>query len=324
MTDVVLKTNLSLGDIIALTTTVRALSESNTRVFPLTSCREVWDNNPHVFRHYKTAKTDLGTVFFFDNKQVNVIEAHYGDRLSKSNNQTTHFASIYTEDVEKKVGKKLPYYTYPELYLSDQEKEKPPHDLPKKYWVLNAGGKKDFTTKWWPHAHAAKLVKIAKDVQFVQIGNLNDAHFPIPGAINLIGKTTLRELFSIIYHSSGVVTPISAPMHIAAALTRELPQTKPCIVLAGGREPPTMIQYPGQKVLSTLGDFKCCAKQGCWKNRVLPLKVNISDEKLNKTLCELPFEVEPERHYASCMASITPEKVLQEIEDYEIRRSSTI
>ncbi|MGL5131055.1 MAG: hypothetical protein ACRC78_00935 [Planktothrix sp.] len=324
MRSLILRTYLSLGDILALTTAVRGLNELGYKVGVDTTSPEVWENNPNVYNGFKKASSQEGVAYFDDGKVIPVIEPCYQEGLNRSYDQHFYFNSGYTENLSKQLNILLPNYQFPELFLSDKEKRKPPKKLPDRYWVINAGGKKDYTTKWWPHAHAEKLVALAKHITFVQIGNSKDAHFPIPGAINLIGQTSPRDLFSIIYHSQGVVSPISAPIHIAAALTRELPSIKPCIVLAGGREPPTMVQYPGQKVLNTIGDFPCCLKQGCWRNRVIPLKVGRGDDELNASLCELPFEVEPNRYYSSCMSSITPQKVLAEIDDYEIRRSNSV
>jgi hypothetical protein len=62
-------------------------------------------------------------------------------------------------------------------------------------------------------------------------------------------------------------------MHLAAAVeTRPIAHpSRPCIVVAGGRESPNWEAYPTHQFLHTVGVLPCCATGGCWRSRTLPL-----------------------------------------------------
>ena len=107
---------------------------------------------------------------------------------------------------------------------------------------------------------------------FVQIGEDGHHHPLLDGVVDLRGRTSLRDLIHLVHHADGVLTPVSLPMHLAAAVeTRDRRGTRPCVVVAGGREPVHWEQYPGHAFLHTVGALPCCASGGCWRSRALPL-----------------------------------------------------
>ena len=83
-------------------------------------------------------------------------------------------------------------------------------------------------TKNWPLSHIEKLVKLLissfpqydvlllGDKQALEI--TKDLKWEHPRLINLCGKTTLKELVSLIKNLDVLVTPDSAPLHIGLAL----------------------------------------------------------------------------------------------------------
>src|SRR6185436_12156152 len=93
------------------------------------------------------------------------------------------------------------------------------------------------------------------------------------GVVDLRGRTTLRQLVRLVYHAEGVVCPITCLMHLAAAVEPKpgANPLRPCVVIAGGREPPHWEGYPGHQFIHTIGALRCCAQGGCWKDRVVPL-----------------------------------------------------
>ena len=69
-------------------------------------------------------------------------------------------------------------------------------------------------------------------------------------------------------------------MHLAAAVEVpgemengiwKMPKNRPCVVVAGGREPAQWEAYPHHQYLHTNGALRCCDNGGCWKSRVVPL-----------------------------------------------------
>jgi hypothetical protein len=119
----------------------------------------------------------------------------------------------------------------------------------------------------------------------------------------------------LIYHAEGVICPITAAMHFAAALQ------KPCVVIAGGREEWWWEAYvPGKgnfgpdlreevqvphRFLHTIGLLDCCRRKGCWRNTV--------DEGESK--CKYPLDVAGQR-VPKCMVMISVEHVVEAVMSY--------
>jgi len=101
-------------------------------------------------------------------------------------------------------------------------------------------------------------------------------------------------------------------MHLAAAVECKHggPANRPCVVVAGGREPPSWEAYPTQQFLHTIGRLPCCAEGGCWRSRSVPLADG--DEKdEERHLC-----VDVVENLPHCMHLITPAAVTKAIELY--------
>jgi len=88
-----------------------------------------------------------------------------------------------------------------------------------------------------------------------------------------MGKTNLRQLIRLMHHAQGVLCPVTLHMHLAAAvpMRKGMPKNRPCVVVAGGREPAQWEAYPHHQYLHTNGALPCCDQGGCWKSRVVPL-----------------------------------------------------
>ena len=149
-------------------------------------------------------------------------------------------------------------------------------------------------------------------VLFVQVGESGHAHPPLRGVLDLRGKTTLRELVRLVYHAQGVLCPVTLMMHLAAAV--ECPpgrvRNRPCVVVAGGREPPHWEAYPHHQFLHRAGALRCCENGGCWKSRVVPL--GDGDEKDAPENCCVDVVGTLPR----CMDLIAAEDVIRAIEVY--------
>jgi hypothetical protein len=103
-------------------------------------------------------------------------------------------------------------------------------------------------------------------------------------------------------------------MHLAAAIeTRPgMPQTRPCVVIAGGREPPHWEAYPHHQFIHTVGALRCCDNGGCWKSRTLPLGDGDPKDDAG-SLC-----VDVAGSLPRCMDMVTAEEVIRRIESYFI------
>ncbi len=157
---------------------------------------------------------------------------------------------------------------------------------------------------------------LAGRVHFVQCGEQGHWHPPLQRVTRLVGKTSLREFIRLVYHADGVLCPVTLAMHLAAALPAKPggPKRRPCVVVAGGREPTHWEAYPHHQFLHTVGSLPCCAQGGCWKSRCQ--RVGDGDPKDRHNRCERPVRVSDDLEIPACMALITPGDVVRRIELY--------
>ena len=194
----------------------------------------------------------------------------------------------------------------PHVYLTDEEKGWmnqcwEASGNPGPFWVVNAGRKRDYTCKGWGHHNFQEVVDLLRgEVRFCQVGNPHDVHKPLDGVVNLLGKTSDRAFCRLVYHAQGVLTGVSYPMHLAAAFG------KPCVVVAGGREPVLWNSYPQQHLLHTVGLLPCCRDGACWKSKVVK---EHDPEGKDTAFCERPLPTPDGDHVPACMELIRPEEV---------------
>jgi hypothetical protein len=151
-------------------------------------------------------------------------------------------------------------------------------------------------------------------IVFVQCGEAKDWHPPLRKVVNLVGGTSLREFMRVLYHAEGVICGVTFAMHLAAALpARDGKSLRPCVVVAGGREPPHWELYPGHQFLHTVGALDCCASGGCWKSRCQPVGDGSADDA---DLCVRPVTTAGGVQVGRCMEMITPRRVAEAIELY--------
>jgi hypothetical protein len=181
------------------------------------------------------------------------------------------------------------------------------------FWLVTAGGKYDVTVKWWEPRRYQKVVDHFRGkVLFAQVGQLGDHHPPLKDVVDLRGRTNLRELIRLVYHSQGVLCPITGLMHLAAAVEtrRGRNRTRPCVVIAGGREPLHWEAYPGHQFIHTIGALSCCRRDGCWKDRTVRLRDGAKQDRPD-CICANTTQGLP-----ACMALITPAEVIRRIQLY--------
>ena len=137
-------------------------------------------------------------------------------------------------------------------------------------------------------------------------------HPKLKGVIDLRGQTSLRELIRLVYHSQGVLCSVTALMHLAAAVEtkRGQPANRPCVVVAGGREPAHWEAYPDHQFIHTNGALRCCANGGCWKDRTARLRDGDERDRPDH-LCADVVNGLPR-----CMDLITAAEVIRRIELY--------
>lgn len=277
-----------------------------------TNCMSLWDNNPYVVPA-KVLKAK---------GPVEHLKLTYGKGVRDQNFETVHFLSYFHRDFEVQARAHVPLtLPYPDLHLSEAEKTVPL--INGRYWAFLSGGKSDFTAKVWSAAYWQETIDQlgALGIPLVQIGGTDSGHWhpEVKNGLNLVGKTSLRDMMRVIYHADGVICGVTSAMHIAAGLQR------PCVVLAGGREAwwweayvrensglggagvAAQLKMP-HRFLHTIGLLDCCKAHGCWKNKV----IKIQDDP---SVCKYPI-IKPGQAVPKCLDMITPQHVIEAVMSY--------
>jgi len=304
----VLKNYQSPGDIVMLTAAVRdlKLSHPEIEIGVDTACPELWENNPHI------SKGPDGTL----------IKADY-PLIHESNEGQHHFIHAFRYFLEEKLDLRIkPTKFKGDIHISDEEKgwmsQIEDMGIKDRFWIINAGGKYDFTAKWWsPISYQKVIDKFKGKITFVQVGQKGHWHPKLNGVVDLIGKTDLRQLIRLVYHSSGVITGVSLLMHLSAAIeSKHGLLNRPGVVIAGGREPVQWEMYPHHRYLAVNGAMTCCDNGGCWKSRCQ--LVGDGDKKDTEELCLHPVNLrtKPPIRIPKCMDMIKSEDVIRAIRTY--------
>jgi len=272
--------HLSPGDVLVMSAAIRDLCLAHGDRYEVnveTSAGEVFENNPHLNKKITEKTADR------------VIQAEY-PLIHQSNQCQYHFIHGFRIFFEEELGIKIPATEFKgDVHLSKDEQswmsQIEEMDIKDDYWMVCAGGKYDYTAKWWnPDFYQEVISHFGGKITFVQVGAKDHFHPKIKGAINLIGKTDMRQLIRLVHHSVGILCPVTFSMHLSAAVpVRDgKPKNRACVVIAGGREPSQWEQYPHHKFLHHNGALMCCDDGGCWKSRCTEVKDG--DDK-NKDLC---------------------------------------
>jgi ADP-heptose:LPS heptosyltransferase len=271
-----------------------------------TSCPDVWLNNPWL------------TPLSEDDPDVTVIDCHY-PLIHRSNQEPRHFLDGFVEYLNEQLGLRIRVTEFRgDIHISAEEKAwfdavQSAHGEALPFWLLASGGKHDYTIKWWDVARYQQVIDYFRGrLQFVQVGEDHHHHPPLEGVIDLRGQTTLRQLIRLMYHADGAISAVSLLMHLAAAVEVKpgMPQNRPCVVVAGGREPPHFTAYPHHQFIHTVGALLCCDNGGCWKSRTLPLGDGDVNDRPD-ALC-----VDVVGHLPRCMDMIPAEEVIRRVELY--------
>lgn len=305
----------SPGDIIMLTAAVRDIKAAypSMRINVETTAMDIWANNPRLDRSLRREEADA------------VVYAEYPD-INRSNSGLYHFGHAFRHYLARTLGLNVPQTTSVrgEVFVNQDEAEAfaprlKDWGLPEKgFWLVDAGVKSDYTAKGWELERWQAVVDQTADaVKWIQVGAAEHNHPALRNVVDLRGKTSIRDFILLMHRAGGVITPVSFPMHLAAAVPMfgEPPnRRRPCIVLAGGREPPSWVAYNEHQYVHTCGCLPCCDNGGCWRSRVEPL--GDGDEK-DRNLCYWRVKSSVTgRPLQKCMDMIFPEQIVLLVRQY--------
>ena len=282
------------------------------------SCKEIFENNKYLVPRGSMKKGDPGVEFY---------KAEY-PLIHESNEGQYHFIHGFRKWMEDTLDLKIRATKFKgDITLSSEEKtwmsQIEEMGIKDKFWVIVNSGKTDFSAKWPNPLYMQEVVNYFKGkITFVQVGEKGKNHFhpPLKNVINLVGKTDLRQLIRLVHNSVGILCPVTLLMHLAAAVEcKHGLLNRPCVVIAGGREPKIWESYCNHFFLHTCGAINCCNNGGSWKSRAT--KIGDGDDKDEKDLCIYPEEInfpykEGKLKIARCINMIKPAEIIMSIEKY--------
>ena len=281
------------GDILMLTAAIRDLhaAHPDMKILVATSDRYLWDNNPCLSEGFRADK-----VFRLGYKTP---------AMRKFQGEQHHFIYAFHDSLGEELGITIPRGApYPDIYLTAVEKE-PIISTKKPILLMNAGSKPDFPAKQWPVERFQAVVDALRGrYTVVQIGsaNLNARHPKLDGVVDMVDKTPGRRLLSLMWQADAVLTGVSYPMHLCAAINAKSDKQRKCVVLAGQREDVYWEKYPDHVYLT--GEIReCCKEHACWRRCIDPSAAD-KDRCLNIV-----------GNAAACLADISAEQVVEALKN---------
>ena len=270
------------------------------------SCPELWEHNPYLTPLRET------------DPDVEQIECHY-PLIDRSNEAPLHSIHGFADFLSARLGVEVrPAFFRGDIRHSPEEQRRKStvhelagRDLP--FWIINAGGKFDFTIKWWDRQRYQRVVDHFRGkILFVQVGEIGHYHPPLRHVVDLRGRLNLRQLVRLTHHAQGVLCGVTALMHLAAAVPRRVdrPSARAAVIVAGGREPTHWEAYPQHQFIHTIGALPCCQHGGCWRARTRAL----GDGEPGDHPDQLCLHVE--NNLPRCMNMIRPDEVIRRIQTY--------
>lgn len=251
--EIVFHNRQRIGDMLMFTCGVRDFKAAfpNVRVNVISTCGHIWDHNPAIDR--SLAATNENTVKIGPGKLTNA-----------SNRLDWHFANAFRVSIEEALKIAIPQgESRPDIWLTEEEYHAP-RVIEGPYWIICVNGEKGWGCKMYPFDRWQKVVTDNPDITFVQIGTKEDNPPRLQGAnvVDYVGKTQdkengIRDLFKLFLNAEGSIGLVSFHMHLSGALY------KPCVVVAGAREPVSFTRYSGHQYLANDGCLPC-AVQACW------------------------------------------------------------
>lgn len=142
----------------------------------------------------------------------------------------------------------------PSLFLTPEEQRY--GALAKRQVVIQSSGASARSPmpnkEWFPERFQEVVTQLSPQFDFIQIGALADP--PLIPALDLRGKTTIRQTAAILSNALCFVGLVGFPMHLARAVDC------PAVIVYGGREQPWQSGYVCNK---NLGSHLPCSP--CWR-----------------------------------------------------------
>jgi hypothetical protein len=332
---ILLRSFQAIGDVITLSALPKAIHAAypgRFEIYVSTSHMPLWFHNPNVNLVKLSPHGEI--------EGVKTVNMHYPS-IAHSNRLPSHFISAWMKWFSAYMKADVqPVEHHGDLHLSEEEKAAWPPlfdglmEKGEKFWLMISGWKNDFTAKAWPADYYQKLVdlmswNLTDKIKVLQIGGAGHVQPKLRGTIDLIGRTTIRDVMQMVWWAEGCISGVTFLPHMSAAIPmrreRFVPpdatptisenkivgnRLRPCVVISGGREPAVWEQYPGHQFLQNVGTMDCNSHGGCWRDRCQ--EVGDGDAKDAVQRCLNPIQM-GNVAYPKCMTLITPEDAMRAV-----------
>ncbi len=182
---------------------------------------------------------------------------HLDDRRKQGWVWLQHLMPDHVMDVDTKRHKPAVYFSQDELTAFEQKFAA----IPKPFAVLKAtvgGGRPQGSyLKNWDTDQMAAVIRQMNEISWVQIGEISEP--AIPGALNFLGKTSLRESMYLVSQANVMLGVEGFLTHVAAAFD------VPAVIPMTGAYDPMAFVYPSTHpvLANPMPDCSPCWKTAC-------------------------------------------------------------
>jgi len=306
--EIVFHNRQRLGDIIMFTCAIRDFKKAfpDVRINVMSTAMHIWDHNPYIDRTLIPSPE-------------NIVKIGPSKLTNSSNRLDWHFANAFRMSMEDALGVQIPQgNSWGDIWFLEEEYNAP-RLIDRPYWIICVGGEKGWGCKMYPIDRWQKFVDMNPDITFVQIGAREDKYPKLIGdnIIDMVGQTQsketgIRDLFKLFLNAEGSIGLVSFHMHLTGCFPG-----KPCIVVAGAREPVSFTQYHGHRYLSNDGALPCAVK-ACWKCAIEGCTNLVNSSGNTVVLGPTPSAEEKDGVMPKCVDMIEPEDIHRALQMYYI------
>jgi hypothetical protein len=240
-----------IGDDLLCTTVARELKKRGAERIVMFSRRpELFQFNPDIDATYNWGADAFGRLQHWGAKATHPCYFSYD---SQTDRDTYPDKIIVSMCRAAKVTGKIQLRPY--LHLTPHEKAK--GRLFDSQVVIQSAGKGDLPTKdWFPDRYQVVADTLGARAKIIQLGLAGDP--PIRNAVDLRGKTSLREAAAILAHAKVFVGQVGFLMHLARAVECR------SVIVYGGREDPAITGYiANENIVGKTACSPCLFRSRC-------------------------------------------------------------
>jgi hypothetical protein len=244
-----------IGDSILLTAVARELRRRDVHpIWVMSQFPTLFERNGDVERIVPWTSAYEGWISRVGWRVVHPEYCVYDPDNDRTSEPAGHIISVMCQEI----GITGTVSRRPYLTLSDDERERGQR-VPRQVAIQSSGLSARFamrTKEWFAERYQEVVTRLRGEVDFVHVGAASDP--PLEGALDLRGRTSVRETAAILSRSLCFVGQVGFLMHLARAVD--------CrgVIVYGGREQPRQSGYScNENLYSAVACSPCWLLNGC-------------------------------------------------------------